>query len=241
MCPDDASIGLNHRTDTGRSYRGRAIHAADGVHEAALTLCQQFLRSEATILELGAGSGALAARFRDAGFNVVATDLEPASEDVRSLDLERLDADVEDWVAGLAPDAIVAVEIVEHLENPRAALRQIRKLLPPGGVLVLSTPHVNHPASRVKALLTGDHFMFGAEQYYVTGHIAMLPDWLLAEHLRHAGFELTSFSFAGDAEFTGPRRLVFKMLTKPWVHAMRRRGSLVRGDGVCLFIVAKAS
>ena len=38
-------------------------------------------------------------------------------------------------------DVVVAFEIIEHLENPEAFVAELRRVLPPAGVLLLSTPN----------------------------------------------------------------------------------------------------
>ena len=38
-------------------------------------------------------------------------------------------------------DTIVALAVIEHLEDPAALLAQFRRLLAPGGQIVLTTPH----------------------------------------------------------------------------------------------------
>jgi 2-polyprenyl-3-methyl-5-hydroxy-6-metoxy-1,4-benzoquinol methylase len=38
-------------------------------------------------------------------------------------------------------DAVVMLEVIEHVPNERAALEEIRRVLRPGGLLFLSTPH----------------------------------------------------------------------------------------------------
>ena len=38
-------------------------------------------------------------------------------------------------------DLVVAFEIIEHLENPEAFLAELRRVLDPSGVLILSTPN----------------------------------------------------------------------------------------------------
>jgi 2-polyprenyl-3-methyl-5-hydroxy-6-metoxy-1,4-benzoquinol methylase len=38
-------------------------------------------------------------------------------------------------------DAVVAVETIEHLENPRAFLRELARLAKPGGWVVVTTPN----------------------------------------------------------------------------------------------------
>src|SRR5271165_3862918 len=38
-------------------------------------------------------------------------------------------------------DVVFAIEVIEHLENPRRVLREIARLLKPGGRLFLTTPN----------------------------------------------------------------------------------------------------
>lgn len=49
--------------------------------------------------------------------------------------------DVETMDLGRQFDTIVAGEIIEHLENPGLFLRNMRRHLKPGGVLIVSTPN----------------------------------------------------------------------------------------------------
>ena len=39
-------------------------------------------------------------------------------------------------------DVVTATEVIEHLENPRLFLRDINRVLKPGGLCVLSTPNI---------------------------------------------------------------------------------------------------
>jgi 2-polyprenyl-3-methyl-5-hydroxy-6-metoxy-1,4-benzoquinol methylase len=38
-------------------------------------------------------------------------------------------------------DAVVAVETIEHLENPRSLMRELARLVKPGGLVVVTTPN----------------------------------------------------------------------------------------------------
>lgn len=57
-------------------------------------------------------------------------------------------------------DAVACVDGIEHLENPFATVREFRRVLRPGGLLVLSTPNISAIRSRVRFLLTGCHNKF---------------------------------------------------------------------------------
>lgn len=226
-----------HRSDQGRYYRDLAIHAAAGVHEHAAHLCQKTLAPGARILEVGAGSGALALRLQDAGFDVVATDLEPSQPWMHALDLDNPSAsDVAIGRLGM----IVCVETMEHLENPRAALRSMRSLLEPGAKLLVSTPNVTHPGSRLKTLLTGVPWLFGPDAYYDSGHITPLPDWLLVEHMRASGFDDMQIERAGDIGIESRPRLLAHRVEMALLRLLGVKQAFVAGDGSCLFVVGTA-
>ncbi|MGY1844625.1 class I SAM-dependent methyltransferase [Modestobacter sp. SYSU DS0875] len=225
------------RTASTRSYRGQSVHAAPGVHEYAVTLVRAALREGGRILEVGAGSGALALRLRDAGFDVVPTDLDPPHEWIH-----RLDLDHPEWTEETRGpfDMVVCVETLEHVENPRQVLRSIRSLLRVGDRLLVSTPNVTHPHSRLKMFLRGAPYIFGPEHYYQPGHITILPDWMLTEHVRQAGFGRIEVTTAGSTEYRGLRQLAHRVE----IAALRLIGLRHRaadGEGVCTFVTAVAA
>ena len=46
-------------------------------------------------------------------------------------------------------DVVTMLDLVEHLPNPREALEKARRLLKPGGILVVVTPNVDSFAARL--------------------------------------------------------------------------------------------
>jgi SAM-dependent methyltransferase len=206
------------------------------VHEYTVALTRQMLPDGGRILEIGAGCGALALRLEEAGFEVVPTDLDPPHEWIH-----RLDIDDPEWTdATRGPfDMVVCVETLEHVENPRKVLRSIRSALRPGDRLLVSTPNVTHPHSRLKMFLRGSPYIFGPEHYYRPGHITILPDWMLREHVRLAGFDRIEVTSGGDTDYRGLRRVLHRVETALLrVIGLRHRGD--HGEGVCTFVTAVA-
>ena len=225
------------RTASVRSYQGHSVHAAPGVHEYAVALVQQALPEGGRVLEVGAGCGALALRLREAGFDVVPTDLDPPHEWIH-----RLDLDHPEWTDETRGpfDMVVCVETLEHVENPRQVLRSIRALLRDGDRLLVSTPNIAHPHSRLKMFLRGAPYLFGPKHYYQPGHISMLPDWMLTEHVRQAGFDRIEVRRGGDMEYSGVRLLAHRVeLAVLRVLGLRSRADV--GEGVCVFVTAVAA
>jgi SAM-dependent methyltransferase len=54
-------------------------------------------------------------------------------------------------------DAVVCIDGIEHLERPFDFVRECRRIVRPGGVLIVSTPNISALRSRWRWLLTGFH------------------------------------------------------------------------------------
>jgi SAM-dependent methyltransferase len=210
---------VTHRADTGLYYEGLPIHAAPGVHEDAVALLLDHLRPPARILELGAGSGAFTKRLLDAGFDVEAADLYPTGWPHEHVQLHVADLNASAWpFKEGAYDAVVAVEVIEHLENPSQFLRNAKRHLRAGGILFLTTPNVVSLASRRALVLRGTLAFFGPGVLFSVGHRSILPWWLLSDLLRAEGWDLVELRFIGRQPFVLlPGRAWWKRLVTPLV------------------------
>ena len=102
------------------------------------------------ILDVGCGAGGNGALMKRAGAaEVVGVELDPvAAEDARRVldrvvvgDLNQLDPDD----LGRKPfDAILTIDVLEHLVEPAQVLRRLVDHLKPGGVVIASIPNVAH-------------------------------------------------------------------------------------------------
>ena len=153
-------------------------------------------------LDVGAGNGELIDRLTRV-FHVA-----PRACDYRGdlLAFEGLAADVANLNSEPLPypdssfDLVTCTEVIEHLEDYRAALREMARVLRPGGVLVVTTPNVLNLRSRLRYLLFGFHNMFGPlplgdDRHHSTyGHINPVAYFYLAHALIGAGFADISVS-----------------------------------------------
>ena len=96
------------------------------------------------VLEVGCGSGYYTRALVRLGAQVTATDLSPAYvKQARRLAPEA-EFQVEDAQRLSFPDAsfdrVLLTEVIEHVQNPSAAIREAHRVLRPEGVLAVSTP-----------------------------------------------------------------------------------------------------
>ncbi len=181
---------------TGSRYQGLPILAdAADVHELALAMLKDRLRPDARILDVAAGAGAFCRRLLDHGFNhVEALELRAAEFSIRGLPVHPLDLNGA-W-AKLLPgrfDALAALEVIEHLENPWHFTRQCAAALSPGGWLLLSTPNIESSRSRIEFLLAGEFRFFRAKDYVECGHITSLTGQQIERTAFHAGLEQVEY------------------------------------------------
>lgn len=85
----------------------------------------------ARVLEVGAGAGRLAGALRAAGYDVLAIDPEPKSEDVRAVALADLDEPAGSFAAA------VAIVSLHHIDPLDESCRRLGELVQPGGALVI--------------------------------------------------------------------------------------------------------
>ncbi len=91
-------------------------------------------------------------------------------------------------------DLIVAAEVIEHLENPRALAREWFRLLRAGGILILTTPN-NESWRSLAALVIKGHFSFFLGQSY-PAHITALVRMDIERILSEAGFVSIAFRYS---------------------------------------------
>jgi SAM-dependent methyltransferase len=157
------------------------------------------------VLDVGCGRGFLLDAFRRRGWTAQGTELDDRSaahaREVLGLAVETAPAERWPWPDGHF-DAIVFWHVLEHLEEPRVALERARRLLRPGGVLIVGVPNFGSPEAR---LARAGWFHLDVPRHVV--HLT--PEWLRAAldgaglDVRRASFfapEYDAFSFVQSAE-----------------------------------------
>ncbi|MEW6108491.1 MAG: class I SAM-dependent methyltransferase [Nitrospirota bacterium] len=183
-------------------YDGLLIRADLGLHQQIAERVQQLLPKGSSILDLGAGQGALSARLGDLGYTVTAVDIDP--EDFKCKGIQFIQVNFNDNRAiesfkdkyqGTF-DLVIGVEVIEHVENPWEYVRLLKALAKTGGHILISTPNVTSWLSRIHFLLKGKFHQFG-ESDLSYGHIAPITPWELSTILKYENFKDVSITSAG--------------------------------------------
>jgi SAM-dependent methyltransferase len=157
--------------------------SADAIYRAVADAVTE--RNDGGVLiDVGCGAGNLsrylAPRFdRYVGVDVVRYDGLPDEIEFHRVDLDTGRAPLGD----ASGNVVVAVETIEHLENPRAFLRELTRLAMAGGWVVVTTPNQLSLLSKMTLVLKNEFNAFQSGSY--PAHLTAL----LESDLRRIGTE----------------------------------------------------
>ncbi len=173
------------------NYDGVPIFCTEGIHEGIFKqLVSRFKDKNTEILVLGSGSGAFEKRLLNHGYTkITSVEFVPENFTVEGTTFLPLDLNTDFSQIGMF-DAIVAIEVIEHLENQFHFMRCIKKLLNPKGYFYLSTPNVEHTFSRIKFFLIGRLHWFSEQDLKATGHISPIFDHILKFNLEQSNLRI---------------------------------------------------
>jgi 2-polyprenyl-3-methyl-5-hydroxy-6-metoxy-1,4-benzoquinol methylase len=143
-------FGASHLARWSTAYAWK--DAPDASHRVVLGMTAG--RPRGRVLDLGCGSGLVAAELRKQGHVVVGVDGAPEPETAERLD-KLVVADLD---SGLPPEAsaegpfdiVIAADVLEHLRAPDRLLRDLHAVCTPDAVLVASVPNISHWYPRLR-------------------------------------------------------------------------------------------
>jgi SAM-dependent methyltransferase len=142
-----------------RAYYDEYWRQADDTFDLdRLALLEKHVQAGDDVLEVDCGPGVLAARLRDRGATVTATDLSGvAVERARAKGIDCTQVDIDSEPLPFADDrfgVVVSNSMIEHRFFHEKAFDECARVLKPGGRLVVCLPNLGHIISRWW-LLTG--------------------------------------------------------------------------------------
>jgi len=183
------------------------------------------------LLDIGSGTGELISLLRAVvpGIHTHACDYIPtlmalADQPVDVVDLSRDGLPYD----GDAFDVVTCTEVVEHLENYRQIVREVFRVIRPGGLAVFTTPNVLNLQSRFRFLCFGFWNLFGPlpvkrkEYFSAAGHITPVHHFYLSHALVEAGFKTPDFTIDKVQRSALPKLLLWPLIALYSALAMRR-------------------
>lgn len=131
------------------------------------------------ILNVGAGRGGASYILDKAGYDVTSLDLHPEHFQVPALHCEKVDCNEAISLADGVFDCVIAVEVIEHLENPWKFFREAVRVLRPNGLLIVTSPNVSNFVSRANFLFNGMFPYFRNESWEGCYHATPIFPWLM--------------------------------------------------------------
>jgi 2-polyprenyl-3-methyl-5-hydroxy-6-metoxy-1,4-benzoquinol methylase len=148
----------------------------------------------ARILDVGCAGGAMGRALKQRGAREVvgielmaevAEQARPHLDAVHVLDVQRAELPYPDAYF----DVMTFADVLEHLTDPAAVLRKLRRHLRDEGMIVCSIPNVRHESVALRLLVEG-HWRYQDEGILDRTHLRFFTFEELAPFLRGAGFEL---------------------------------------------------
>ena len=160
-----------------------------------------FAAGTPSVLDVGCATGAMLARLRGRGWRTCGSDISPAAayaREKRGLDV-RSEAVEDCRFPDAAFDVVLASHLIEHLNAPRLFLRELRRILKPGGRVILTTPNIAGFQARLFA---------GRWRCAIFDHLYLFSARTLKAMLRAEGFTVTRVrTWGGLAAGTAPALL----------------------------------
>jgi len=136
------------------------------------------------ILDLGCGSGQLAALLAGRGHSVVGVDVSPPENDGFAYIPGDLGQGIPAQVQGTF-DAVLLADVLEHLPDPRPLVLQALDRLVPGGRVLVSLPNAVHWSVRAQVL--AGRFEYTNEGLLDRGHLKFFTRRSASEMFRELG------------------------------------------------------
>jgi 2-polyprenyl-3-methyl-5-hydroxy-6-metoxy-1,4-benzoquinol methylase len=155
------------------------------------------------VMDVGCGNGSFISLFQDRNWQLHASDFSPTGIELARKTFPNIHfflADAEtlhtDFLATIGQvDVIISTEVIEHVYDPRAFLRNCNSLLKPGGTIVLTTPYHGYLKNLLLAV-TGK-----MDQHFTVlwdhGHIKFWSRKTIFAALTETGFKNLKFAGSG--------------------------------------------
>lgn len=175
-------------------YNEVPMFCAGGIHEVIfLSLIKLEKSKDSKIVVLGSGAGAFERRLFDNGFsNITSIEFIPSNFLIKEIDVIEFDLNNDFSNIGKF-DIVIAIEIIEHLENQFSFIRCVKKIMNDDAVFYLSTPNIENTFVRMRYFFLGTLYWFGKSEMVNTGHINPIFKHILEFNLSQNNLKIQEY------------------------------------------------
>ena len=207
-----------------RAYRSGGT-SETAIYEMVVEALENLGIATGRLLDVGCGSGNLYPFVRDRLSSYVGVDLLrydgfPPGADWVGANLDQLPLPLPSGFA----DVVVAVETIEHLENPHAFMRELARLTKSGGSVIVTTPNQLSLLSKATILLKNRFSAF--QDVHYPAHITALLEIDLIRIGSACGLLDLSISYSNSGRIVLTRRHYPRAASRRWPRAL--------SDAICL-------
>ncbi|MEZ5977841.1 MAG: class I SAM-dependent methyltransferase [Planctomycetota bacterium] len=200
MTAADVATGEKSATAGGRLKPGSISHPETS--RRVLDVLEPVVAAQGRVADVGCGRGHFSAMLldalesrgtKDAAAHVFPVDAFPQYFEIADLECRQAGADGRVPLDDAAVDAAVSIEVIEHVEDQFAFVRELARITRPGGLVVVSTPNVHHVSSRLRSLLWGFPQLYDPlplskdDPRFLGGHVHPIHPYFLCYVAHRAG------------------------------------------------------
>jgi 2-polyprenyl-3-methyl-5-hydroxy-6-metoxy-1,4-benzoquinol methylase len=172
-----------------------------------------------SVLDVGGGAGTQLSSFKEIDRRIDYTAIvdidEKAQEVARQRGHDYFCGRFEDYPGQRTFDVILMLNLIEHVDNPRALLEKARTLLSPDGLLIVKTPNTDSLDARLFR-----HHNWGG--YHCPRHWVLFDRKNFCALVEQSGLRIRQFHYTQGAPFWATS-VLFWMNRRGWIHISRER------------------
>jgi SAM-dependent methyltransferase len=203
----DSELKQNGFPDVVARAKQSTGRSADGIYRMIVEILRKRHAGGGTLLDVGCGEGGLREYVRPLVANYIGSDViryEAFPENEQFIQIDPNSQRVAFADAGA--DVVVAVETIEHVENPRAFVRELCRLTKSGGVVVVTTPNQLSILSILTLILKKQFNAFQERPGLYPSHITALLEVDLVRIGQECDLREIEITYSGDGRIPGTAR-----------------------------------
>ncbi|TAK04871.1 class I SAM-dependent methyltransferase [Patescibacteria group bacterium] len=216
------------RAKAGELRAHYAGMASWGIRENKVASWMRDVPKAGRVLDIGSGSGALSEMLLSLGFrNLQPCDIHDyrSSPAAQALPFTQWDANHDRLpFADGSVDGVIALQMLEHVENPWHAVREFARVLKVGGRCVISIPHGFSLPSRLRFLRSGNVIGFNLRNNHISFQTADVFQKMVGPYftLERTDYSNPFIRFAGRKLRLPPVAWVQRRLSEKVCYVLRR-------------------